>query len=345
MCEWFAREARDLPWRRRRSGYTALVSEAMLQQTQVARVVERYRGFVRRFPSVRALASAAEESVLAEWRGMGYYRRARNLRAAARMVVAEFGGRVPRTSAELRRLPGVGRYSAGAIASIVYGAREAVVDGNVQRVLARVEGRPGRAHEKEFVEWAWGRAGELVAVAEAPGEFNEGLMELGAVVCLPRGPKCEVCPLASLCVARRMGRQEEFPGAKERVRRVRVHHHAVVVRDRGKVLLERRPEDGMWGRMWQVPTVEARRVLGVGEVEGKVGVVGLRKQGSFVHQTTHRVITFHVLVAKSKGESRKSKVESWDGERRVWRGVGELDELPMSNAQRKVLKEVLSLES
>ena len=188
LCGWFRRKARDLPWRRRRTGYTALVAEAMLQQTQVARVVERYRAFLRRFPSVRVLAEAREQQVLAEWQGMGYYRRARNLHAAAKMIVRDFGGRVPRTADKLRKLRGVGRYTAASIASIVYGERTPLVDGNVQRVLARLDARPGRAQDPKLVKWAWRRAAELVELVDSPGSLNEGLMELGAVVCTPGSP-------------------------------------------------------------------------------------------------------------------------------------------------------------
>ncbi len=328
LSAWFRREARDLPWRRRRTGYSGLVSEAMLQQTQVARVVERYRGFMRRFPSVRALAAASEQEVLAEWQELGYYRRARSLWAAARIVVEEFGGRVPREVGELRRLPGVGRYTAGAVASIVYGRREAVVDGNVQRVLARVEGRDGFHQDPELVAWAWGRGAEGVEAVAEPGVFNDGVRALGAGVCTPRRPKCGECPLASVCVAFREGRQEEIPGVQRMVRRVRVHHHSVVVMRAGKVLLERRGAEGMWARMWQVPTVEGGRALGVARVEKGVaaGVTGLKKIGKFEYGTTHRDITFHVFTARSRQR------------RGTWRRVDDVGDLPMSNAQKRVLE-------
>jgi A/G-specific adenine glycosylase len=328
VCAWFRREARDLPWRRRRTGYTALVAEAMLQQTQVGRVVEQYRGFVRRFPSVRRLAEAREQEVLAEWRGMGYYRRARNLHAAAKVIVREYRGLVPRTAEQLRRLPGVGRYTAASIASIVYGERVSLVDGNVLRVLARLDGRAGRVQGRELVAWAWERAGELVDSAESPGTLNEGLMELGAVVCTPRNPRCEDCPVARNCRARRQGRQGEIPAPRKGAERARVHHHAVVVRRNARVLLEQRPADGMWAGMWQVPTVEVGRELSVREFERRLPVVvsDLQRRGEFVHHTTHRHVTFHVYTGRSR--QRKG----------VWRGVGEMDDLPMSSAQRRVLE-------
>jgi len=188
-----------------RDPYFSLVSELMLQQTQVARVIEKFTEFVGRFPTVEALARADEGGVLAVWSGLGYYRRARHLHRAAREIVARFEGRVPTTVEELMTLPGVGRYTAGAVASMVFGRAEPLVDGNVARVLVRIEGRECSA--AEGVAWAWERAGELVRIAEAPkgqsakrsllgpGVFNEGLMELGAVVCVPRGPRCGVCPV------------------------------------------------------------------------------------------------------------------------------------------------------
>ncbi len=330
VCRWFLRAGRALPWRGRgRSGYAGLVSEAMLQQTQVGRVVERYRSFMRVFPSVGALAGGSSSSVLALWQGLGYYRRARHLHAAAVMVESEFGGRVPRTVDRLRRLPGVGRYSAGAIASIVYGRAEAMVDGNVARVLARLAGRDGVGGGAG--EWAWSRSAELVGVAETPGVFNEGLMELGAEVCTPRSPSCGSCPLRRLCVAYRLGLQETIPAPRKAARRLREYHHAVVVRRgvgaRARLLLERRPSSGMWADMWQVPTVEAGRVLPVGAVRAglSASVTQLKKVASFEFGTTHRLITFCVYTARSRQR------------RGVWRCADDLGDLPMSNAQRRVL--------
>jgi len=185
---WFARHARDLPWRRRRTGYRALVAEVMLQQTQVSRVAERYVEFLRRFPTVRGLAEADEQEVLAAWQGLGYYRRARNLHAAARLIVAERGGRIPRTVDGLRQLPGVGRYTAGAIASIVYGAPAPIVDGNVQRVIARWDANDAPPADASTVAETWRRAEDLVGATARPGVLNEALMELGATVCTPVNP-------------------------------------------------------------------------------------------------------------------------------------------------------------
>ncbi|MDY7109551.1 MAG: A/G-specific adenine glycosylase [Planctomycetota bacterium] len=333
LVRWFARARRDLPWRRRRTAYRALVAEAMLQQTQVVRVIESYGQFLRRFPTVRALAGADEQAVLAAWRGLGYYRRARLLHAAAQMIVDEFKGRVPRRVDDLLRLPGVGRYTAGAIASIVFGQAVPAVDGNVQRVLARWHAKAGSAGDGKIVAWSWKRAGELACAAPRPGELNEALMELGATICTPRTPECGRCPMARLCEAHRRGLAQEIPAPKRRAPRPAVHHHAVLIRRGDRLLLEQRPLTGLWAGMWQAPTVESERRLGEAEIRRAlpVSIDGLRRLGVFEHQTTHRRITFHVFAAHIRGR------RGLPGRQGAWRGTQELDDLPMSNAQRRVL--------
>jgi len=325
---WFARAARDLPWRRRRSPYRALVAEAMLQQTQVARVVECYEPFLKRFPSVQALAEADEQAVLAAWQGLGYYRRARYLHAAARMLISEFNGRVPEAIDDLLRLPGVGRYTAGAIASIVFGRREPAVDGNVQRVLARWYARSDPPQDRQMIAWCWRRAEELVRQASRPAVFNEALMELGAAVCTPKSPKCGECPMMEYCQARRHGLDEVIPPPKKASARPAVHHHAVLILRGGKVLLEQRPRAGLWAGMWQAPTIESKRILRAGEIRRALPIVvnGLRKLGTFEHHTTHRRITFHVYAARTRAR------------RGEWRLPDDADDLPMSSAQRRVLR-------
>ncbi len=323
VIDWFTHEARDLPWRRRRTGYRALVAEAMLQQTQAARVVGRFEKFIERFPTVRALADADEQDVLAMWQGLGYYRRAQHLHNAARMITAQLGGRIPSTVQRLRQLPGVGRYSAAAIASIVYGKAEPMVDGNVRRVLARWEAKASATRD----DWAWDRSAELVNAASAPGMFHEALMELGALICTPNAPQCERCPVARHCKAFQRSAQNRIPSPKRAARQKVEHHHAVVIVRGGKVLLERRTSKGMWSQMWQAPTIETTKPLRDETVEAAlpVRVDRLTKRGRFKHQTTHRRITFHVYTAKSR--ARKG----------VWRHFENIDELPMSNAQRRVL--------
>src|ERR1035441_8756365 len=201
LLEWYERCRRDLPWRRSLNPYSIWVSEIMLQQTRVAVVVERYQAFMARFPTLLSLALATEQEVLAAWSGLGYYRRARMLHKAALFVADHCQGNLPRTAAELRLLPGIGAYTAAAVASIAYGERVAVVDGNVERVLCRMEGwkagsRAGDgAQVRRKIE---ALAAELVC-PERPGDWNQALMELGATLCLPRNPQCLVCPVAGDC--------------------------------------------------------------------------------------------------------------------------------------------------
>lgn len=335
LSAWFKRAARTLPWRKRRTGYTALVSEAMLQQTQVARVAERYPQFLRRFPNVTSLANASENDVLELWQGMGYYRRARNLQRAAKHVVDNFQGRVPSDVESLRGLPGVGRYTAGAIASIAFGKHEPIVDGNVARVLARLFAmNSAPVDSAQHVAWTWETAERLVQLADEPGVFNEGLMELGATVCMPRSPKCEACPLAELCAAKKRGLQNEIPAAKARAKpQAWVHHSVVVLRGNGEVLVEQRPTSGMWAGLWQVPTIEGEQELSPRQLAGSFSfaVSGVTHIGAFEHLTTHRHITFHVFSARTRIRTGK-----W-----VDPHSAEMAKLPMSAAQRRVLRIVL----
>jgi A/G-specific adenine glycosylase len=330
LGRWWQDHARDLPWRRRRSGYTALVAEAMLQQTQVSRVIEAYRNFLRRFPSVGDLAAADEQAVLAQWQGLGYYRRARHLHRAAQAIVSEFGGRVPRDAAQLRRLPGVGRYTAGAIASLVYDQPEPIVDGNVQRVLARWHGDESPPDDPATVRRTWDRAGALVRLAPRPSVLNEALMELGATVCTPRSPRCSSCPVSRDCQAHREGRAQEIPPPRRRAARHVVHHHAVVMMRGGRILLEQRSEAGIWQGLWQPPAVEAEGPLGAGEVAQRLrdrgfALRGLEHCGTFDHQLTHRRVRFHVF----RGSGARCRGR--------WEAPGGIAEVPMSNAHRRVL--------
>ncbi|MFO0963779.1 MAG: NUDIX domain-containing protein [Phycisphaerales bacterium] len=267
----------------------------MLQQTQVARVVEAFGRFMERFPSPTALADAPEEQVLAAWQGLGYYRRARLLHAAARRIRDEHAGAVPADAATLRALPGVGRYTAGAIASIVHGAREPIVDGNVLRVLSRVAGARTQAGDPASEAWAWRQAQTLVEACTDPAATNEGLMELGATVCTPAQPRCDACPLAARCVARREGSAAQIPAPRRSAARQVLWWHAIVDCDARGLLLEQRPERGLWARMWQPPVVESERALEAQELAPRWGAP-LRAVGAFRHVTSHREVEFRVFV-------------------------------------------------
>lgn len=333
---WFTRNARDLPWRaidprlKRRDAYHSLVSEAMLQQTQVARVLEKYPAFIARFPTVRRLARADEQSVLAAWSGLGYYRRARNLHRAAKMIVEEFEGKVPRDIASLRRLPGVGRYTAGAIASMVYGDAEPLVDGNVQRVLLRVEGRDVKEPDRARETWVWLRAEQLVKATNNPGAMNEALMELGATVCTPANPRCTACPLARACIAARDGTQDQIPKSAKQATKRDVYHTVVVVCSRGRVLVEQRPSGkGLWAAMWQPITIERDdRAATRAELLRTFRLSSASKIDSFDHMTSHRRVRFEVWKGRASGVAPK---------RGEWIARDRLNQLPIGNAQRRIL--------
>jgi A/G-specific adenine glycosylase len=229
-----------------------LVSEFMLQQTQVAAVVPYFERFIARFPSVRALAAATEDEVLAAWSGLGYYRRARNLLAAARRIVERHGGQVPRDERAVRDLPGVGSYTAGAVRSIAFGERAPVVDGNVERVLSRLLRMTGPGGGPAPSRRLWEAAARLLD-PDAPGDFNQALMELGALRCLPMAPDCVRCPWMSMCLAREAGVQARMPRPARRGRTRDMQAAAVVLRRAGRVLLVRRPGEGQLAGMWELP--------------------------------------------------------------------------------------------
>ncbi|PSH03823.1 MAG: A/G-specific adenine glycosylase [Acidobacteria bacterium] len=245
LREWYAQHKRELPWRQNTDAYRVWVSEIMLQQTRVAAVLEHYRIFLNAFPNIEALASASEQRVLALWSGLGYYRRARMLHQAGRVVVSELGGMLPRDAEALRKLPGVGRYTASAIASIAYGESTAVVDGNVERVLSRLDGEP-RDNAS-----AWRRAQELLD-ARHPGEWNQAMMELGATVCTPRAPQCVACPVRFWCRA---------PGAemdRPRAARKQMEMTRALIERAGRVYLVQRPGDAAkMAGMWELPECDA----------------------------------------------------------------------------------------
>lgn len=334
---WFRSEARELPWRSARSGYHALVSEAMLQQTQVSRVVDSFERFIERFPTIRSLAEADEQDVLALWQGLGYYRRARHLHAAARMIMDDYGGSVPADPADLLKLPGVGRYTAGAIASIVFGKRAPIVDGNVARVLSRIDRHPGRPGERAFDAWCWTRAEEMVHAAGDPSVLNEAMMELGATVCTKHGASCDRCPLVRWCQAASAGDVEDFPTPKLPPARRQVHHHSLMMlrpsEDGHEVLLQQRPERGLWARMWQPPTLEhdAPRTIEQLAEEWGIGRPGIIPCFEFDHRTSHRDVRFHVHRADSDVEPLATG---------IWQSTAALERIPMSNPHLRMIRTV-----
>jgi A/G-specific adenine glycosylase len=252
LLDWFARHQRDLPWRRDRDAYRIWVSEVMLQQTQVATVVPYFERFLRAFPRLADLAAADEQDVLRLWEGLGYYRRARDLHRTARRLAAEHAGRFPDDPAVLAGLPGMGRYTVGAVLSQAFDRRLPILEANSQRVLCRLFGvrqDPGAGPTRRRL-WA---LAEALLPARRVGEFNQALMELGALVCTPAAPRCPECPLAAHCQANRLGLQDQVPVRTPRPEVVQVQEAAAVVRRGPEVLLVQRPDRGRWANLWEFP--------------------------------------------------------------------------------------------
>lgn len=263
LLRWYDRSRRHLPWRvdpaigGEPNPYHVLVSESMLQQTQVATVIPYFHRFLSRFPTLADLAAAEEQEVLRHWQGLGYYSRARNLRSAAQMIVHELGGRMPSEPNELLKLPGVGRYTAGAVASIAFGRRAPILDGNVQRVLCRLDAITCDPRERQAQQRLWHRAGEILPRRRV-GDFNSALMELGALVCTPRNPQCLLCPVRAHCEAFAAGLQEKIPAPKAAKPTPLVRRQTYCVRRAdGQWLVEQRPSTGRWAGMWQFVTIAA----------------------------------------------------------------------------------------
>ena len=303
LLAWYRIHKRDLPWRGA-TPYGVWVSEIMLQQTQVATVIPFYHRFLERFPTVEALAEAPIDDVLKHWAGLGYYARARNLHRAAQMVVAQFGGRVPDTPEVIATLPGIGRYTSGAILSIAYDLPQPLVDANVIRVLCRIFGLRGDPKSTPNQAALWSLAAQLVP-REFPGDFNQGLMELGALVCEPADPKCEQCPLLADCVAGSSPDPSALPEFPPGRATIAVTHTSAIIRNsEERFLIAQRPLHGLWGGLWEFPRVVC--ASGESPQEGAVRaakvIAGLDVQvgpriAKVKHGVTHHRITLYGFAA------------------------------------------------
>jgi A/G-specific adenine glycosylase len=264
ILDWFDRHGRkDLPWQQDPSPYRVWVSEIMLQQTQVATVIPYYRRFMARFPDIAALAEAPQDAVLGHWSGLGYSARARNLHAAARAVMDNFGGQFPAELEQVQALPGIGRSTAGAILSLACGQRHPILDGNVKRVLSRCFAVPGWPGRSTVLNRLWELA-ELHTPQHRVAAYNQAMMDLGAMICIRVKPRCDACPLVGTCIARAHGNQGEFPGRKpRRDTPVRNTHLLLLLDGDGGLLLERRPPSGIWGGLWSLP--QCKRADEIGE--------------------------------------------------------------------------------
>jgi A/G-specific adenine glycosylase len=344
LLAWYAEQARDLPWRRTRDPYAIWVAEIMLQQTQVEAVKPYYERFLIRFPTVEALAAAPLDDALKLWEGLGYYARARNLHTAAQRIVAEHGGQVPSDPKALSRLPGIGRYTAGAILSIAFGQDTPVLDGNVRRVLCRVFHIAEDPRQPAVERRLWELAASLVPRGQG-GSYNQALMDLGATICTPRAPRCLICPLMALCEARKRGDQERLP--VKAPRRELPHYDVtagVVWRD-GRVLLAQRPPDRLLGGLWVFPggkreagetleeclRREIREELGI-EIE-----VGPQLM-TLAHAYTHFRITLHVFACRHvSGEAQALDVAACR-----WVAPDELSSYAMAVTDQQIARRVMT---
>jgi len=333
LLGWYTRNRRDLPWRATSDPYRIWVSEIMLQQTTVRAALPYYEAFLRRFPTLQALAEEPEDEVLAAWSGLGYYHRARNLHRGAQHVAERHGGTFPRTLEAALAVPGVGLYTASAILSIAYGVALPVVDGNVRRVLARLFALSGPEYRRDgpFYNLA-----ETLLDRGHPGDWNQAVMELGATVCTPRRPACPACPLREGCRARIAGRPEDFPEGRARRAPVDVTVAAALVQRDGRVLLARRPEGRLLDRMWEVPQTPLDPPENLDVARELKERYGLRiALGPLVvrarHAITHRRITLEGYRARLRSPLPES-------ERFRWVTAEEAAALPVSSMTRKLLR-------
>lgn len=333
---WYAAHQRALPWRGVNNPYAVWISEIMLQQTQVETVKPYFERWLRRFPTVHALATAPLQDVLALWEGLGYYSRARNLHRAAQKIVSEFNGQLPNTVTQLRTLPGIGPYTAGAIASIAFGLDVAVLDGNVKRVLARAFNYQGDVKTPRGEKELWPLAESLVPRGYA-GDYNQALMDLGATICTPRNPTCLLCPVSPQCEALKLGVVAERP-----IRRARaaVPHHRLavaVIRKRGRVLIAQRPAEALLGGLWMFPAARVengeppaphlRRSL---RAEYKLSVQVQATTQTISHAYTHFKVTAQVFNCTWKSGQPKS-------DKRVkWATLSSLSNYPMGKVDRRI---------
>jgi A/G-specific adenine glycosylase len=330
LLRWFKKNKRDLPWRKTKDPYAIWVSEIMLQQTQVATVIPYYQKFLKAFPTVRSLARADLSKVLKVWEGLGYYSRARNLHRASQTIQNHFNGKIPDNIKDLISLPGVGRYTAGAILSIAFNQEVPILDGNVKRVLSRLFAVSG--HPKKTEEFLWPLSGSLIPKGSA-NAFNQALMDLGSVICIPKDPLCPRCPMKNLCKGYRLGEPEQFPFRVAKKRIPHIEAVAAVIEKDGKVLLKQRPPKGLLGGLWEFPNWKTekkerlrpklkntiKKELGM---KAKVG----ESIGVFNQTYSHFKISlhvFHCLHFNGKGNGK-------------WVPIKNLDQFAISRIDRRI---------
>jgi len=339
LLAWYGLCGRDLPWRNTRDPYRIWLSEIMLQQTTVTAVIPYYQRFLNIFPAVAVLAGAPLDKVIELWAGLGYYSRARNLHRAAQTVVSDFGGSFPATVAELTTLPGIGRSTAGAIVSIAFDRPAPILDGNVRRVLVRLfayEGDP-RSTAAERQLWTWA---EALTSKDQPHDYAQAIMDLGAMVCVPRDPACLDCPLADLCQARRMGLERQLPASRPG-KRVPVRRQVALLVERGgRYLVRPRPAEGFLGGLWEFPvgglSDGESPLVAAGRLAGELGVNGERQTaGRLRHAYSHFTLELDLVTVQLEPGGRVAEGD-WQ-----WQSPAQLARTPLHGAHRKALEKWL----
>ncbi|MEM7152929.1 MAG: A/G-specific adenine glycosylase [Myxococcota bacterium] len=338
---WFVANQREMSWRRTRDPYSIWVSEIMLQQTRVETVERFYDAFLRRFPTLQALASADQEAVLQQWSGLGYYRRARLLHKGAQFVARELGGTIPQAAAQLRSIPGIGDYTAGAIASIAFDRPEPLVDGNVARVLSRIEGIEEPKQQQATARRHWGRVAGILQHG-TPRLLAQSLMELGATVCTPKSPSCAQCPVTKHCDALRDGSTDRIPAPRKKVAQPVDAWLALAVTWRGRLLLVRRPGEGLLADLWCLPLVSAP-ALPVFDSNAASALLSAAPRWADAplaevrHVFTHRIWKLHPLIGKA---ARKPKLNEVPAERQCWITPGQRPDGGLPRVTAKLLERV-----
>jgi A/G-specific adenine glycosylase len=326
---WFQNNARDLPWRRTRDSYAIWISEIMLQQTQVKTVIPYWERWMQHFPTVASLAIADEQHVLKLWEGLGYYTRARNLQKAARLICEKHSATFPRNFDEILALPGIGRYTAGAIASIAFGQPKPILDGNVIRVLARHFAIEGDPKSKPIRDHLWHLSAQLAENAACPSSLNQGLMELGATICTPRAPACPDCPVQKTCAAFRLNRVHDFPQLPERKKPRQRRFVAYIFQHGTSVLIRKRSAELVNGNLWEFPNIELIRGKSV-----RLKFEGLKTKtfATIKHTITNNRITLRAEHVHVNGQAATLATE-FSGE---WYSIKYLDRLPFTSAHAKL---------
>jgi len=338
LLVWYDQHARQLPWRGSADPYVVLVSEVMLQQTRVETVIPYFERWMQRFPTLASLAETQLQQVLAAWEGLGYYNRARNLQRAAQMVMNQFNGQIPADLPSLRQLPGVGRYTAGAIVSIAFGQPAPTLDGNIRRVLSRVfdVSEDARSPAGERILWSLA-AGQLPA--DRPGDYNQALMDLGAVICTPKNPDCAACPLSHTCQAYALGNQTQRPVLTPRPKLPHITVAAAIIQRNGQVLITQRPPYGLLGGMWEFPGGKQQPGESLPDClqreireELDAGIAVGAPAGVYRHAYTHFRLTLHAFYCRLvAGEPRPLEVAALR-----WVQPNELSDYPMGKVDRQI---------